>query len=417
MLHTPAGSTDPHLIDQKFFGCFFQKRTAFFCLPFAPTPPLLLPAISMLPLAAISLAIWAYLLLGHGRFWQGGPILAPAAPVRTPSVTVIVPARDEEASIERTLGSLLVQTYAGPFQVLLVDDQSRDGTAEAAALIGDARLTVIEGSERPPGWSGKLWALSQGVQAATGDLLLFTDADIEHDPKHLATLVAKLTGDGLDLVSEMVALNCRSAAERALVPAFVFFFALLYPFQNVNDPESPVAAAAGGTVLIRAETLRRIGGLSDLRGALIDDVALAARVKRVGKIWLGHSRLAASIRPYPQAADVWRMIARTAYVQLKFSPSLLAGAIAGMVLVWLVPPWAALFGHGAARLAGLLGWIAMTGAYVPTLRRFGLNLVWALVLPATALFYTAATVGSALDHYSGRGVMWKRRSYTNSGGS
>jgi hopene-associated glycosyltransferase HpnB len=367
----------------------------------------------MLPLAAISLAVWAYLLLGHGRFWQGGPMLAPAVPAQTPSVSVIVPARDEEETIERALRSLLAQTYAGVMQVILVDDQSRDGTAQAAAMIADPRLVVIEGTERKPGWSGKLWALSQGVEAATGDLLLFTDADIEHQPAHLATLAAKLTGDGLDLVSEMVALNCRSAAERALVPAFVFFFTLLYPFQNVNDPASPVAAAAGGTVLIRAEILRRIGGLADLRGALIDDVALAARVKRIGKIWLGHSRLAASIRAYPHAADVWRMVARTAYVQLRFSPLLLAGTVLGMVLVWLVPPLAAVFGQGAARLAGLLGWIAMTCAYVPTLLRFGLRLQWALVLPLTALFYTAATVGSATDHYSGRGVMWKRRSYTD----
>ncbi len=366
----------------------------------------------MLPLAALSLAVWVYLLLGHGRFWQSGPSLAQAVPASAPPVTILVPARDEAPTIARALRSLLAQTYPGLFRVVLVDDQSRDGTADTASLIGDPRLTILRGTERPPGWSGKLWALQQGIAASDTGLLLLTDADIEHQPGHLATLVAKLTADKLDLVSEMVALNCQSFAERALVPAFVFFFTLLYPFEQVNDAASPLAAAAGGTVLIRAEALRRIGGLEAIRGALIDDVALAARIKQGGKIWLGHSRLAASIRPYPHAADIWRMVARTAYVQLKFSPLLLAGTVLGMGLVWLVPPAAALFAPGLARLAGLLGWAALSASYVPTLRRFGLSPLWAPFLPLVAMFYTAATVASAADHLSGRGVMWKRRSYT-----
>jgi hopene-associated glycosyltransferase HpnB len=366
----------------------------------------------MLALAALSLAVWVYLLAGHGRFWQSGPSLAPAIPAIAPSVTILVPARDEAAAITRALRSLLAQTYPGLFRVILIDDQSRDGTAETASLIGDPRLTILRGTERPPGWSGKLWALSQGVAAADTGLLLLTDADIEHQPEHLATLVAKLTAERLDLVSEMVALNCQSWAERALVPAFVFFFALLYPFEHVNDPASATAAAAGGTVLIRAEALRSVGGLEAIRGALIDDVALATRIKQIGKIWLGHSQLAASIRPYPHVADIWRMVARTAYVQLKFSPVLLAGTVLGMVLVWLVPPAAALFAHGVARLAGSLGWAALSASYVPTLRRFALSPLWAPFLPLVAMFYTAATVASAADHVSGRGVMWKRRSYT-----
>jgi hopene-associated glycosyltransferase HpnB len=367
----------------------------------------------MLIPAALALAVWVYLLLGHGRFWQAGPTLPPARPrAPAPSVAVVVPARDEAGSIGRCLRSLLAQTYDGPYRVILVDDGSQDGTAEIAAGFPDPRLTVITGAERPVGWSGKLWALDQGISLA-GDAayLLLTDADIEHRPEHVATLVAKAQDDGLDLVSEMVALNCESLAERALVPAFVFFFALLYPFALVNDSGSRVAAAAGGTVLIRADALRRLGGLAAMRGALIDDVTLAGLVKRQGRIFLGHSQLAASIRPYPHVADVWRMVARTAYVQLRFSPHLLAGTVLAMGLVWVVPPVAVFAGHGAARLAGVLGWAAMMVAYLPTLRRFGLSAAWAVFLPAVAVFYTAATVGSAVDHVRGRGVRWKRRSY------
>ena len=366
----------------------------------------------MLILAALALAVWVYLLGGHGFFWQAGPSLPPATPLSpAPSVTVIVPARDEVASIGRCLRSLLAQHYEGSYGVILVDDGSQDGTGEAASGISDARLTIIQGRERPVGWSGKLWALSQGIDAAAGEFLFLTDADIEHRPAHVATLVAKAQAGGLDVVSEMVALNCESVAERALVPAFVFFFALLYPFSQVNDAGSRVAAAAGGTVLIRTAALRRIGGIAALRGALIDDVTLAGLVKQQSRIWLGHSQLAASIRPYPAPGDVWRMIARTAFVQLRFSPLLLAGTVAGMILVWLVPPFMALAGTGPERWAGVLGWVAMGVAYAPTLRRFRLSLAWAPFLPLVALFYTAATVGSAVDHWRGRGVVWKRRSY------
>ena len=237
--------------------------------------------------------------------------------------------------------------------------------------------------------------------AASGDteLVLLADADIEHAPEHVATLVAQMERGGFDMVSEMVALNCESPAERALVPAFVFFFQLLYPFRRVADPRSRTAAAAGGTVLIRRDALARIGGLEAMRGALIDDVTLAGLVKRGGGIWLGHSRLARSIRPYPGAADVWRMVARTAYVQLRHSPLLLLGTVAGMALVWMVPPLAALLGHGAARWLGLAAWAAAAGAYLPTLRRFGQSPLWAPLLPLVAVFYTAATLGSAFDHH------------------
>lgn len=365
----------------------------------------------MTALAALALAVWVYLLLGHGHFWQDGPYLPPVGRFTGPAVTIVVPARDEAASIERCLLSLLAQDYGGPFRVVLVDDNSRDGTGEIARLIDDDRLTVISGAKHPPGWSGKLWALSQGVSIADTSLLLFTDADIEHRPGHLSSLVAKAQRDRLDLVSEMVALHCASAAERALVPAFVFFFQLLYPFASVNDAGSRVAAAAGGTMLVRASALERIGGLEAMGGALIDDVTLARRIKAQGRIWLGHSAFAASVRPYPEAVDVWRMVSRTAFVQLGYSPWILAATVAGMVLVWLVPPFAVVTGPGAARLAGLAAWTVMGVSYLPTLRRFGLSRAWAPFLPLVAAFYTAATLGSAWNHYRGTGVIWKQRAY------
>jgi hopene-associated glycosyltransferase HpnB len=222
-------------------------------------------------------------------------------------------------------------------------------------------------------------------------------------------------GRGHDMVSEMVALRCVSWAERALVPAFVFFFQLLYPFHRVNDPASRMAAAAGGTVLIRRATLERIGGVAAVRGALIDDVTLATAVKRAGgRIWLGHSLLARSERPYQGAADIWRMVARTAYVQLRRNPVILLGTVLGLALVWLVPPFMALFGHGAARWMGLAAWVGLTASYLPTLRRFGRSPLWALALPLVAVFYMAATVGSAVDHHFGRGVQWKSRAYQGS---
>jgi hopene-associated glycosyltransferase HpnB len=367
----------------------------------------------MLIAAALSLAIWAYLLLAHGYFWQHGPFLPPKILASAaPPVAIIVPARDEAPTIARALKTLLAQDYPGDLRVILVDDGSTDGTGTIARALDDPRLTVLTGKPRPRGWSGKLWALAQGVQASKAELLLFTDADIEHAQGHLAALVAKLERDKLDLVSEMVALNCDSLAEQALVPAFVYFFALLYPFAQVNNPRSPTAAAAGGTVLIRRAALHRIGGLEAMCGALIDDVTLASMVKRGGGIYLGHSRFAASIRPYPHPMDVWRMIARTAYVQLEFSPLLLAFTVLGMLLVFMVPPAAALAGHGLARPAGLLAWAAMAVSFLPTLWRFRLSAAWAPLLPVAALFYTAATVGSAADHMRGRGVVWKRRSYS-----
>jgi hopene-associated glycosyltransferase HpnB len=365
--------------------------------------------------AALAALTWLYLLFLHGRFWQGGPILGggASAPGAAP-VAIVVPARDEAESIAATLTSLLAQDYPA-FRIILVDDGSGDGTGAIARAIADARLTVLDGRPRPPGWSGKLWAVAQGIEAA-GDapMIFLSDADIVHEPGHLSALVAQVE-TGCDMVSEMVALSCESPAERALVPAFVYFFQLLYPFARVNDPRSSVAAAAGGTILIRRAALDRIGGIDAVRGALIDDVALAAAVKKGGRIWLGHSRLARSIRPYPHAIDIWRMVTRTAYVQLRFSPMLLLGTTLAMALVWLVGPAAALFGQGWARGLGVAVWAAQVGSYQPTLRRFGLSPLWGLALPLVAAFYMAATIGSAVNHHLGRGVVWKNRAYRESG--
>ena len=360
-------------------------------------------------LAAIG---WLYLALAHGRFGQAGPIPPRARPAASPDVDIVVPARDEAELIAASLGSLLAQDYAGTFGVTLIDDGSGDGTGAIARGLGDPRLTVIEAAPRPSGWAGKLWAVQQGVAATQAPWLLLTDADIVHDPAHLAALLAQAQRSGADLVSEMVQLACDSAAERALVPAFVYFFQLLYPFARVNDTRSRVAAAAGGSMLIRRAALERSGGIAAIRGALIDDVALASAVKRGGaKIWLGHSALARSVRPYPGVADIYRMVARSAYVQLRCSPLLLLGTVAGLALLFWAPPLAALVCAGPPRWLGLFAWALLAATFVPTLRRFRLSPLRALTLPALATFYMAATLGSALDHHCGRGVVWKRRAY------
>jgi hopene-associated glycosyltransferase HpnB len=366
----------------------------------------------MTTLAILALLIWIYLIFAHGMFWRAEPVLPVAYPVTVPSVAIVIPARDEAPLIEATLRSLLAQDYAGPFRVILVDDNSTDGTGTIARAIGAPNLTVIDGAPRPAGWSGKLWAVSQGiVEAGAADLVLLTDADIVHEPAHLSSLVTRIERYGLDLVSEMVKLACDSRAERLLVPAFVYFFQLLYPFAWVNDGLKATAAAAGGTILVRQRALRRIGGVEGVRGALIDDVALAAAVKKGGRIWLGHAELARSVRPYPAVADIWRMIARTAFVQLRYSVLLLVATTLGMALVWLVPPVAALFGHGRAFWCGVAAWMLLSGSYLPTLARFGRSPFWAPLLPLIAGFYMAATIGSAVNHFLGAGVAWKGRAY------
>ncbi|HEV2548552.1 MAG TPA: glycosyltransferase [Stellaceae bacterium] len=369
-------------------------------------------------LASVSLAIWLYLLLGRGFFWLTRVAPLPAPPTHWPSVLAVVPARNEAAVVGTAIDSLLRQQYAGRFSIVLVDDHSEDGTAEiareAAARAGkNDCLRVVSAPPLPGGWTGKLWALGEGVRLVREgdppDLFFFTDADIAHHATNLAELVARLEGERRDLVSLMVRLRCESWAERFLIPAFVFFFAMLYPFARSNDPRRRTAAAAGGCVLLRRSAYERIGGFAAIHAALIDDCALARAVKRSGgSIWLGLTQRTRSLRPYPQIADVWRMVARTAFDQLHHSPILLAGTAAGLALTYLAPPILVVFG-GEARWPAALAWAAMTLAYAPMVRFYGLSLLWAPLLPAIALVYLAATVDSARRYWLGRGGEWKGR--------
>ena len=360
-------------------------------------------------LALLSLCAWIYLCFAHGAFWRSRPQLSAATPETLPDVDVIVPARDEAETIHAAIASLLAQDYAGNFRVILVDDNSSDATA---ALAGSAaKLQIIRLDSKPAGWSGKLWALHEGIAACGAPIVLLTDADIVHQPAHLASLVAKLQNAQLDLLSEMVRLNCSSLAERMLVPAFVYFFQMLYPFARVNDPHSAVAAAAGGTVLVRREALARIGGIETIKDALIDDVALAKAVKRGGPIFLAHTELAASIRRYPRFSDLWHMISRTAFTQLRYSTPLLLLTMAALTVIWLVPPWEAVFGSGWRFGCGLAACALAALSYLPTLSRYRRLKLWALTLPLIALFYMAATAASAVNCWRGKGAHWKNRAY------
>ena len=360
-------------------------------------------------IALLSLCAWIYLFFAHGAFWRSRPQLAATTPDEFPDVDIIVPARDEAETIQAAIGSLLAQDYGGDFRVILVDDNSTDATA---LLAGSApKLRIIRLDSKPPGWSGKLWALHEGIAASRASIVLLTDADIVHQPAHLASLVAKLQGAKLDLVSEMVKLNCSSLAERMLVPAFVYFFQMLYPFAKVNDPHSAVAAAAGGTVLVRREALARIGGIESIKDALIDDVALAQAIKRGGAIFLAHSELAASIRRYPKVSDLWHMISRTAFTQLRYSAALLILTMVALTIVWLVPPWEAVFGSGWRFGCGVAACALAALSYIPTLIRYRRVWLWALALPLIAMFYMAATAASAVNYWRGKGASWKNRAY------
>jgi hopene-associated glycosyltransferase HpnB len=359
----------------------------------------------------LALLIWIVLLLGRGLFWWPRLPEASPPPARWPSVVAIVPARDEAEVIERSIGSLLRQDYAGDFAIVLVDDHSSDGTGPIAQrLDAGGRLRVVAAPPLQRGWTGKVSAMNRGVaEAGDAELVLFTDADIVHRPADLSELVARLEDKKRDLVSLMVKLHCDSAAERLLIPAFVFFFAMLYPFAWVADKRRKTAAAAGGCMLIRRTALERIGGLAAIKGELIDDCALARAVKNSGgAIRLDLTEAAESIRSYPSPASIWNMIARSAFTQLRYSPAFLTGTVVAMALTFLAPPVLLVFGGGAAWL-GAAAWVAMTIAYMPTVLFYGLSPVWAPLLPATALIYLGATIASAWRHYRGRGGSWKGR--------
>ncbi len=391
-------------------------------------------------IAAGSLAAWLWLLLGQGFFWRtdvrlprtgpGGS--GPPEPAGWPSVAVVVPARDESAVLPASLPSLLAQDYPGPAEIFLIDDGSSDGTGKLARQLADEYgglpLTVDSPGEPGPGWTGKLWAVRHGMALATTrlaadrkddggvDYLLLTDADIAHEPDSLRELVRAAEANGLDLVSQMARLRVATYWERLIVPAFVYFFAQLYPFRWVNRPRGRTAAAAGGCVLLRREAAERAGVPEAIRQSVIDDVALARVVKRSGgRIWLGLADRVDSVRPYPRLGELWRMVSRSAYTQLRHNPLLLLVTVAGLAVVYLAPPAAvaagALTGRPAPLAMGAAAWALMAGTYIPMLRYYRQTLWLAPLLPLTALLYLLMTVDSAVRHHLGQGAAWKGRSY------
>ncbi|HVV92246.1 MAG TPA: glycosyltransferase [Hyphomicrobiales bacterium] len=428
----------------------------------------------MIPLAVagLALAAWAYLLLGRGFFWRcaerddprrvgNANALPTAARIRPalvgphhhashgpppPSATgedqgrsadppprsggggersepegahvvAIIPARNEAETIATAVSALLAQDYPSErLRVIVVDDQSSDGTAALAQGAGGStgRVEVVAGTPLPAGWTGKVWAMAQGVRRASETepvpaYILFQDADIAFDPGVISSLVATARAQNAILLSLMAKLRCDSPAEKLLVPAFVFFFQKLYPFAWVNDPESRTAAAAGGCMLVRADALAAAGGLAAIRSAIIDDCALARLLKPHGPIRLGLTHSVTSLRPYPKLGDIRRMVGRSAYAELRYSPWRLAGTVAGMAIIYLAPPLLAVFARGLPQILGGAAWLAMTLAYLPMLRFYRRSPLWAPLLPVAAGLYTAFTLDSAFQHWRGRGGAWKGR--------
>lgn len=379
--------------------------------------------------AGLALAVWLYLILLRGGFWRADQRLGDGSvePLRDwPEIVVVVPARDEAAVIGETIRSLLAQDYPRPVRIVVVDDGSRDGTAAAArdaAGAQGARLAVVEGVPVPAGWAGKVRAMAQGVAEAgriapEARYILFSDADIAHDPENLRRLVVRAERSGAHLVSIMVMLAVNTVWERLLIPPFIFFFQMLYPFAQVN--RGRCYAAAGGCMLVRRNALESAGGLESIRDALIDDCALARCIgESGGRLWLGLSERTRSTRPYGGLAGVWNMVARTAFTQLDYSPLWLAGTVPAMLLTYVVPP-AVLLGypfHGDPVAAGLgfAALILMIAAYWPTVRLYRQSFAVAMFLPAAAALYTAMTVDSAWRHWRGAGGGWKGRVYPRTG--
>ena len=401
-----------------------------------------------LAVAALSVSAWLYLVLARGLFWRTDISLDTVTLDRAgdrawPRVAAIIPARNEAETLPQTLPTVLNQDYPGELLVYLVDDQSDDATATIGRSLSPEylpqesgqdralrKISVVEGSPLPSGWAGKVWAMEQGTQAAraqTPEYYWFTDADIAHGPAVLASLVGRAETTGAALVSVTARLHCDGAWERLLVPAFVYFFAKLFPFRWVNDRHNPTAAAAGGCILLERQSLEASGGMASISNAIIDDCALARRIKHNApgdrQIWLGLSQDVRSVRAYNGLPEVWRTVARTAYTQLGYSPLLLLGTIAGMGLVYGAPPAAAGAGLAAAAAwpgtplplalmgLGLVGWCLMAGSYLPMLRWYQTSPVYAALLPVAGMLYTLMTADSARRHWQGRGGAWKGRSY------
>jgi hopene-associated glycosyltransferase HpnB len=373
-------------------------------------------------LTIVSLLIWVVLTFFRGAFWQlhafDDDIAKIQSPVKWPRVIAIVPARDEAETIGRSVASLAEQEYAGELRVVVVDDHSEDGTAALALEAAEraraaGRVEILRAALLQPGWTGKLWALQQGVEKASGagaEYYWFTDADIAHAPDTLRRLVSRAEGGRLELVSLMVLLQAKSLPERLLIPAFLYFFLKLYPPQWIADRKSKMAGAAGGCVLLKCAALERIGGLGAIRGEVIDDCALARAVKRSGgAIWMGLTRKSVSLRAYTTFGEIRDLIARTAFTQLGYSSLVLAGTLLGMFLTYVAPVAFTFSARAVVWRLSLAAWALMAITYLPTVRFYGLSALWAPLLPMAAVFYTYATWISAVRYWMGRGGMWKGR--------
>lgn len=369
----------------------------------------------------LSLMAWIYLAMFHGHFWRLLIAEEAVEPSIWPSIDIIVPARNEADILPLSLPSLLLQDYPGAWRILLVDDHSTDGTAEVARKIAAQKsklqhLEIIAAPELPKGWSGKVAAMQAAIAFGTADYVLFTDADIEHSSTSLRRLVSRAVEKKLDLTSLMVKLHCRTLAEELLIPAFVFFFAMLYPFEKSNDEDSNIAAAAGGVMLVRHKALNNIGGLASIKSALIDDCSLAKNIKLCGgddqtpgRIELTLSPDVRSLRRYEDVGDVWRMIARCAYTQLHHSSLLLLGTVLGMGLMFIAPFILPVVSGVLATATGLAAAIIMILLYLPMVRFYEQPIIWAVTLPVAALVYIGATIDSARLYWQGKGGQWKGR--------
>jgi hopene-associated glycosyltransferase HpnB len=378
--------------------------------------------------AGLSLAAWLYLLLFNGGFWlsdereesEQGRYRAPDI---WPRVTAVIPARNEADMLPVSLKSLVEQDYPGEFSIVLIDDQSTDGTADVARAIAtrsNRNVTIVDGATLPPRWTGKVWAMHQGIGAASSsapppDYLLLTDADIGYRPDVLRSLVVSAAANGRAMTSVMAKLKCESLAERCFVPAFIFFFQMLYPFRKVNRRTDRTAAAAGGCMLVERTALERAGGIGAIRGALIDDCALGKLLKTQGPVWLGLSDRVVSLRDYPAFDDIHRMVARSAYAQLQYSPVLLAATVLAMTVIYISPPALAVLASYPANMLATAAYLMMALSYLPTLRFYNRSPLWSFALPLIAMAYVGFTLDSAYQHMRGRGGLWKGRVQAEAG--